>query len=45
MRNILALFIVALWFDQATALEPPRYNVLLIMADDLRPAMGCYGDQ
>jgi iduronate 2-sulfatase len=23
----------------------PRYNVLLIMADDLRPAMGCYGDQ
>jgi uncharacterized sulfatase len=22
----------------------PRYNVLLIMADDLRPAMGCYGD-
>lgn len=22
----------------------PRYNVLLIMADDLRPAMNCYGD-
>lgn len=22
----------------------PKYNVLLIMADDLRPAMGCYGD-
>ncbi len=22
----------------------PRYNVLLIMADDLRPALGCYGD-
>ncbi len=22
-----------------------RYNVLLIMADDLRPAIGCYGDR
>ena len=27
------------------AADPPRYNVLLIMADDLRPAMGCYGDK
>jgi uncharacterized sulfatase len=26
------------------AAEAPRYNVLLIMADDLRPALGCYGD-
>ncbi len=28
--------------DRAQA--APRYNVLLIMADDLRPALGCYGD-
>lgn len=28
-----------------SAVELPRYNVLLIMADDLRPAMGCYGDR
>ncbi len=28
----------------ARAADAPRYNVLLIMADDLRPAMGCYGD-
>ncbi len=26
------------------AADAPRCNVLLIMADDLRPAMGCYGD-
>ncbi len=33
-------------FALAGALSPaPRYNVLLIMADDLRPAMGCYGDR
>ena len=25
--------------------EQPQFNVLLIMADDLRPAMGCYGDK
>jgi len=29
----------------ALAADPPRYNVLLIMADDLRPAMGCCGDK
>lgn len=26
------------------AVAAPRYNVLLIIADDLRPALGCYGD-
>lgn len=24
--------------------SPPRYNVLLVMADDLRTSVGCYGD-
>ena len=28
----------------APAAAAPSLNVLLIMADDLRPAMGCYGD-
>src|SRR5438105_1918590 len=27
------------------AAEPPKLNVLLIMADDLRCALGCYGDR
>lgn len=30
----------------AAADQPvPRYNVLLVIADDLRPALGCYGDR
>src|SRR5688572_15156293 len=29
----------------AVAEEAPRYNVLFIMADDLGPALGCYGDK
>jgi iduronate 2-sulfatase len=44
-----ALFLVMLLTisPQVLASNPvaaPRYNVLLIMADDLRPAMNCYGD-
>ena len=39
--HALALHALAL---HALAADAPRYNVLLIMADDLRPAMGCYGD-
>ena len=47
MRLLLLRFIlIAIATDAATAsaADTPRYNVLLIMADDLRPAMGCYGD-
>jgi len=44
----LPLFILLVVFaanaPTASAADAPRYNVLLIMADDLRPAMGCYGD-
>jgi iduronate 2-sulfatase len=42
----LALFALplALFAADGCAAEPPRYSVLLIVADDLRPAMGCYGD-
>ena len=39
----LPLLILAL-AAHALAAGAPRYNVLLIMVDDLRPAMGCYGD-
>ena len=28
----------------AAAAEPARPNVLFISIDDLRPALGCYGD-
>ncbi len=39
------LAIVSSALVQAETKSPaPRYNVLLIMADDLRPALGCYGD-
>ncbi|MGV3532698.1 MAG: sulfatase [Chthoniobacteraceae bacterium] len=41
VARILALLALA---TSALAADAPRYNVLLIMADDLRPAMGCYGD-
>ncbi len=46
MKTILFLgFILALVAPgRAADAEVPRYNVLLIIADDLRPAMGCYGD-
>src|SRR5687767_3528162 len=36
----LLIFLLCSW----AAAAAPRYNVLLIMADDLRPALGCYGD-
>ncbi len=42
------LFLLSLllaFASQTPAADAPKYNVLLIMADDLRPAMGCYGDK
>jgi uncharacterized sulfatase len=41
--RLLIAFLLSL-ASQTLAGDAPRYNVLLIMADDLRPAMGCYGD-
>lgn len=31
-------------FHKSSEAAPPKYNVLLVMADDLRCALGCYGD-
>src|SRR3954453_19538762 len=28
----------------AFAADPPKYNVLFLMSDDLRPELGCYGN-
>ena len=41
MKSLTILLALA---AHALAADAPRYNVLLIMADDLRPSMGCYGD-
>lgn len=42
LNLLLLIFANCCWAEKPSA--SPRYNVLLIMADDLRPAMGCYGD-
>ena len=41
---LILLVAIAAVAPAVSAADAPRYNVLLIMADDLRPAMGCYGD-
>ena len=43
-RVLTTLLLAAPAFAGAETPAAPRYNVLLIMADDLRPAMNCYGD-
>jgi len=48
MKNILNLLLFLAIAQNALAQSTgtaPRFNVLLIMADDLRPAMGSYGDR
>ena len=44
MKQLTILCALLVSAVQIFAADAPRYNVLLIMADDLRPAMGCYGD-
>jgi iduronate 2-sulfatase len=41
-RRLLACCFPALWAAVAGAAERP--NILLILVDDLKPALGCYGD-
>ena len=40
----LAVFGVLLTAGAADGAEPGRPNVLLLLVDDLKPALGCYGD-
>ena len=40
MRSLLVLILCFVWSAQAA-----KPNVLLILVDDLKPAIGCYGDR
>ncbi len=43
--NLMLLCFVAGVFNQpAAGQQPKRPNILLILVDDLKPALGCYGD-
>ena len=37
--------IAGLFADAAHAASPSKPNILLICVDDLKPLLGCYGDQ
>jgi iduronate 2-sulfatase len=41
--RLFAALLVAALAPLAQAADPPRLNVLFIMADDYRPELGCYG--
>ncbi len=41
---VLALVLAATGFSGAAAMAADRPNVLLILVDDLKPTLGCYGD-
>jgi arylsulfatase A-like enzyme len=47
---LLTLLLVAVsflfsFFPTSSAIELPKYNVIVIASDDLRPALGCYGNK
>ena len=48
MKRVLALILLAFIFAASAASVPTiandRRNVLLLLVDDLKPALGCYGD-
>ena len=39
------LFVLSVQVSLASGLQAARPNVLLILVDDLKPALGCYGDE
>jgi iduronate 2-sulfatase len=41
----LTAFLIGLVHTGSLAAEPERPNILLICVDDLKPALGCYGDR
>ena len=53
--TIVMAFILALWFQSLLCAPPitiakasvaaPKYNVLFLIADDLRPELGVYGNR
>src|SRR5918995_562722 len=44
MNRVLSMLLLLAAAGHATAAEPPRkLNVLFLMSDDMRPALGCYG--
>jgi iduronate 2-sulfatase len=45
MRFIGSALLVLTLAAQAAAADAPKYNVLFVAFDDLRPELGCYGNQ
>ena len=44
MKSFIYIFLVALLLSASKSGAEERPNVLLILVDDLKPALGCYGD-
>jgi len=44
MKRYVWILALLVGFCHRLPAAEPRFNVLLIMADDLRCALGCYGD-
>ena len=42
--NRIALFLFVVVLSAVAVAAMPKPNILFIAVDDLRPAMGCYGD-
>ena len=49
LPSLLGLLVCSLLFAPAnstsvSATQKPKYNILFIISDDLRPELGCYGN-